>query len=223
MGFFSSLFPGVAPSSANFRGGAGGGGPQYNPSKPWALAQYRSGGGRPKAIDFFATQEQAAAALRGFIADVEVDDRQVAIVEHLPSARDLQKLSDRSMDRSEYRRLADAQQFVAQKRGYSATAATAQAVRAARSSRDVQARIVEVPGSSEVVDASREAAIELARKRVERGHAAARVIEKLARGYVLVYGVWKGAKGQPLEHALEPSIVRQLGRHHDFVDWERER
>lgn len=95
-------------------------GPAYSPHKPWALAGYRAGGGRPKWIKFYESQGAAAAHLRAFIAAEDVDDRYVAVIHHLGGPRDLQKLSDRSMSRIEYERVAGAQQYVAQRRGYQA-------------------------------------------------------------------------------------------------------
>ena len=70
----------------------------------------------------YATQAEAAAQLREFIAneDEPPPHRYVAIIHHVTSPRDVQKLSDRSMSRSEYELLAGQQRWVAARRGYQA-------------------------------------------------------------------------------------------------------
>jgi hypothetical protein len=88
----------------------------YRSGKSWLLAEYRGGGGRPKSVDFFPSQEAAAAALRSSIAgddSAPEDSRHVYKVGHAGSARELARLMDASMSRYEWQRIADVQYRIA--------------------------------------------------------------------------------------------------------------
>ena len=88
----------------------------YKPSKSWLLSEYRGGGGRPKNVEFFGSQEQAAAVLRQRIGSDDTapeDSRHVYKIGHAGSPRELGRMMDESMSRYEWQRIAKIQYRVA--------------------------------------------------------------------------------------------------------------
>jgi hypothetical protein len=94
-------------------------GPRYDPHRPWLLIGYRPGGGHPKSVAPFATQAEAAHALRGEIARegaAPPGDRYAFRVRHVTGKMSLWwALSP--IDRVEYNELARAQLHVARLQG----------------------------------------------------------------------------------------------------------
>ena len=81
-------------------------GRSYTPHKPWALLMYRGGGGLPKTIDFYETQALAAYNLRQNIADEDRSEDRYVLIHHVTGPRDVRRLFDSRLSRSDYHRLA---------------------------------------------------------------------------------------------------------------------
>jgi hypothetical protein len=123
MGLFSDVWDHLTTPPERDRGGMRGDdmGPRFDPRRPWFLAGYRSGGGKNKNVIFFATQEQAASAMRQAIRTESNPEESYGggsgrYVYKMGVARhqyELDRLLDRSMSRSEYMNLASKQAMVA--------------------------------------------------------------------------------------------------------------
>jgi hypothetical protein len=81
-------------------------GNHYTPHKPWALVEYKSGGGLPKRIELYASQEAAARELRANIGQEGTSHRHVFVIHHLSGPWGLRFIFHTTMPRSEYRRIA---------------------------------------------------------------------------------------------------------------------
>jgi len=90
----------------------------YDPHRPWLLVGYRPGGGRPKSVAPYATQAEAAAALRYEIAHEDAmrpGERYAFIIRHVTGKMSLW-WALQPIDRVEQRRLATLQARVSQSR-----------------------------------------------------------------------------------------------------------
>lgn len=106
---------------------------RYDPHRPWLLIGYRPGGGHPKTVAPFASQAEAAAALRREIAaegSASAGDRYAYRVKHVTGKMSLW-WALQPIDRVEYHQLARVQAHV----GAQSRMASRHRTRAARKKR----------------------------------------------------------------------------------------
>lgn len=120
----ASDFYGQRARTRSRHGNFFGPGPKYDPHRPWVLQEYKGGGGLPKSIEPFPSQEAAARALQKYAMEDSAmpdRDRHVYRIRHATGAWSMRRIFNEHLDRRGYFTLAAIQwRLHLRSRGYAA-------------------------------------------------------------------------------------------------------